>query len=157
MEETDDRPSAELGVLVQDAGEWRALVEVRPGPDAPVQTSEGRMRSRMCGPWLVSDFKNETSGFEGHGIYGWDGLLGKYVGTWVDPMRKSLVVMEGAWDPEKRALTYIGEMKRPDGTRIRWREVTERPTEDLRVFRSFVPVPGGGEYEVMTVRYERVP
>jgi hypothetical protein len=151
----DEKPSAELDVLASDAGVWRGVVEVRPAPDVPVQRSEGTMQSRMCGPWLVSDFKNETSGFEGHGVYGWDAVSGKYVGTWVDPMRRSLVVMEGSWDPDARALTYIGEMKRPDGTRLRWREVTERPSDDVRVFRSFVPMPDGGEYEVMTVRYER--
>jgi hypothetical protein len=151
----DAKPSSQLDVLTNDAGVWHGVVEVRPAPGAPTQRSEGTMRSRMCGPWLVSDFKNETSGFEGHGIYGWDGVSGKYVGTWVDPMRQSLVVMEGTWDPDARALTYIGEMKRSDGTRLRWREVTERPTDDLRVFRSFVPMPDGGEYEVMTVRYER--
>jgi hypothetical protein len=149
-----------LDVLSSDAGVWDADVEVRPSPDVPVQRSLGTMRSRMCGPWLVSDFKNETSGFEGHGVYGWDAVAGKYVGTWVDPMRRSLVVMEGTWDPERCAMTYVGEIKRPDGSRLRWREVTERPEADVRVFRSFVPMPphgedGGGEYEVMTVRYVR--
>jgi hypothetical protein len=151
----DEKPHAELDVLASDAGRWHGVVEIHPAPDAPVQRSEGTMQSRMCGPWLVSDFKNETSGFEGHGIYGWDAVSRKYVGTWVDPMRRSLVVMEGTWDPDSRALTYVGEMKRGDGTRLRWREVTERPSDDVRVFRSFVPMPDGGEYEVMTVRYER--
>ena len=52
-------------------------------------------------------------------------------------------------------MTFVGEMTRPDGSRMRWREVTERPEEDVRVFRSFVASPHGGEFEVMTVRYER--
>lgn len=160
----EDKPGSELEVLADDAGVWRAEVEVRPGPAVPVQRSSGSMRSRMCGPWLVSDFKNETSGFEGHGVYGWDALESKYVGTWVDPMRRSLVMMEGTWDPERRTMTYVGEMKRPDGSCWRWREVTERPAADVRIFRSFVPMPAAteeddeekpGEFEVMTVRYER--
>jgi hypothetical protein len=146
---------AEVEVLSADVGLWRAAVEVRPGPDVPVQTSEGTMICRMCGPWLVSDFKNETSGFEGHGIYGWDSVKRKYVGTWVDLMRRGLVVMEGKWDEPARTMTFVGEMTRPDGSRMRWREVTERPEADVRVFRSFVPSPQGGEFEVMTVRYRR--
>jgi hypothetical protein len=145
----------EVEVLAADAGFWRAAVEVRPSRDAPVQTSEGTMVSRMCGPWLVSDFKNETSGFEGHGIWGWDSVEGRYVGTWVDPLRRGLVIMHGRWNEATRAMSFVGEMTRPDGSRMRWREVTERPDDDVRVFRSFVPSPDGGELEVMTVRYER--
>jgi hypothetical protein len=151
----DLKENPELAVLAADAGEWHADVEVRPTPDAPAQKSEGTMWTRMCGPWLVSDFKNDTSGFEGHGIYGWDAIAKKYVGTWVDPMRRSLIVMEGKWDSESRTLTYVGEISRPDGSRLRWREVTEKPNDDARVSRSFVPSPDGGEFEVMTVHYRR--
>jgi len=145
----------EVEILAADAGVWRAAVEVRPAPGAPVQSSEGTMRSRMCGPWLLCDFKNETSGFEGHGIYGWDPIVRAYVATWVDPMRRTIVVMHGRWDEALQTMTFLGEMSRPDGSRMRWREVTERPTQDVRVFRSFVPAPDGPEFEVMTVRYER--
>jgi hypothetical protein len=145
----------EMEILEDDVGIWRADVEVRPAPDAQVQKSEGMMKNRMCGPWLVSDFKNKTSGFEGHGICGWDSVEHRYVSTWVDPMRRGLVVMHGEWDADNQALRFVGEMSRPDGSRLRWREVTERPEDDVRIFRSFVPLPGGGEFEVMTLRYER--
>ena len=145
----------EVEILAADVGLWRAAVEVRPGPGASVQASEGTMTNRMCGPWLVSDFKNETSGFEGHGIYGWDSVEERYVGTWVDPMRRGLVVMRGKWDEKARTMTYVGEMTRPDGLSMRWREVTERPENGVRVFRSFVP-SSEGEFEVMTVRYQKV-
>jgi hypothetical protein len=145
----------EIGVLEEDVGVWRAAVEVRPSPDAPWQKSEGMLSARMCGPWLVTDFKNETSGFEGHGITGWDAYEQQYVATWVDPMRKGLVVMRGDWDLEKRVMTFVGDMSRPDGSKLRWREVTEKPEEHVRVFRSIVPGKEG-ELEVMTVRYERL-
>lgn len=147
-------PPAEVKVLEEDVGVWRAHVEVRPSPDAPVQKSEGALVCRMCGTWLVSDFKNETSGFEGHGIAGWDSIAKRYVATWVDPMRRGLVVMRGEWDPHARTLTFVGEMSRPDGSHLRWREVTEKPEANVRIFRSFVPAPPG-EIEVMTVRYDR--
>ncbi len=147
-------PPPEVGILQEDVGVWRATVEVRPDPAAPVQRSEGAMSCHMCGPWLITDFKNETSGFEGHGITGWDIIERRYVATWVDPMRKGLVVMRGEWDAEARTMTFVGEMSRPDGSRIRWREVTEKPDADTRVVRHIVPGPSG-ELEVMTVRYER--
>jgi hypothetical protein len=145
----------EVELLEQEAGEWRAMVEVCPAPGAPIQKSEGTLSCRMCGRWLVADFRNETSGFEGHGVTGWDSVAGRFVSTWVDPSRRGLVVMHGEWDPEDRTLTFVGEMTRPDGSRLRWREVSERPGPDVRIFRSLVPAPEGGELEVMTVRYER--
>jgi hypothetical protein len=148
------RIGAEVEVLAADVGLWRAAVEVRPAPGAAVQMSEGAMTCRMCGPWLISDFKNETSGFEGHGIHGWDSVEKRYVATWVDPMRRGIVLMQGKWDTEARTMTFVGEMARPDGSRMRWREVTERPEDDVRIFRSFVPSPEG-EFEVMVVRYQR--
>ena len=146
---------AEVDILEQDVGEWRAAVEVCPAPGAPVQKSEGTLSSRMCGRWLVSDFKNDTSGFEGHGVTGWDSVEGRYVSTWVDPSRRGLVVMRGEWDEEQRTMIFVGEMARPDGSRLRWREVSERPDDDVRIFRSLVPGADGGEFEVMTVRYDR--
>jgi hypothetical protein len=147
--------SPEVEVLAADAGRWRATIEVWPERGAAGQMSEGTLVCRMCGPWLVSDFKNETSGFEGHGISGWDSVHGRYVSTWVDPLRRGLVVMQGRWDEQARTMSFVGEMTRPDGSRMRWREVTERPEDDVRVFRSFVPSPEGGDFEVMTVRYKR--
>jgi hypothetical protein len=150
-----DGGRSEIEILEQDVGEWHARVEVRPLPGAPVQESEGTLSCRMCGPWLVSDFRNHTSGFEGHGLSGWDSVAGRYVSTWVDPRRRGLVVMDGDWDDEERTMTFVGQMTRPDGSRMRWREVTERPEPDVRIFRSLVPGPAGAEFEVMTVRYDR--
>jgi hypothetical protein len=145
----------EIELLQEDVGEWQAQVEVVPAPGAPVQKSEGTLSCRMCGRWLVVDFKNATSGFEGHGVTGWDSVEGRYVATWVDPSRRGLVVMHGEWNEAERRLTFVGEMTRPDGSRLRWREVTERPEPDVRIFRSLVPGLEGDEFEVMTVRYDR--
>src|SRR5258708_25101398 len=90
--------SSEVELLAADSGIWRAAVSVRPAPGASVQASEGTMISRMCGPWLVSDFKNETSGFEGHGVYGWDSISNDFVGTRGDPMRRTIIVMHAPSD-----------------------------------------------------------
>jgi hypothetical protein len=52
-------------------------------------------------------------------------------------------------------MTVTFEAVLPDGRRHRWREVTERPDTDTRVFRSLMPGPDGSEQEVMTVTYRR--
>jgi hypothetical protein len=147
----------EHAVFQKDVGTWDAQVEVHPAPGAPPQLSQGMMVGRlMCGgQWLVMDFKNETSGFEGHGLYGWDPAKKKYVGTWVDNMRTTLALAEGTWDAATRTMTFWHEMKLPDGRNMRWREVTEGQGADKQVFRSFIPMPDGKDFEMMTITYTR--
>ena len=144
----------EIAVLAQDVGTWDAVVEVRTaGP--PVAPSKGVSENRLVGGrWLVIDFRNE-SGFEGLGVTGWDTGRQAYASTWVDTARTFLAVGEGRWDPEARTMTVIFEAALPDGRRHRWREVTERPGADARVFRSLMAGPDGAEHEVMTVTYRR--
>jgi hypothetical protein len=141
-------------VFESDVGTWDADVIVRPGPGAPEQRSTGvSVQKLIGGRWLCADFRNEGSGFEGHGIYGWDATRKAYVGTWVDPMRTFLTVMEGAWDPGTRTMTFHAEARLPDGRVLTWREQTVKDG-DVQTFRQFWAMPGG-EHEMMTVTYRR--
>ena len=134
-----------------DVGTWDGEVEVRPYPGADVQRSKGVMVNRRVGTWLVSDFKNET-GFEGHGIYGWDAAKQAYVGTWIDEARGSLVIGGGTLDGA--TMTYRFELATPDRT-MRWHDVHEIVDADARLFRSFYELPSGESHEVVTARYRR--
>jgi hypothetical protein len=138
-------------IFEKDVGTWDAEVVVHVGPGAPSR-STGVMTGRRIsgGRWLVTDFINETSGFQGHGVYGWDATQGTYVGTWVDDMRSTLTVMKGEWDAATRTMTYRGQL--PNG--VAWRETSTLVDADTQVFRSFFPAPGG-EVEVMTATYRR--
>jgi hypothetical protein len=144
---------AEADIFAGDVGTWDAEVTIRLGPDQPEQRSKGVATNRLVGKWLVMDFKNET-GFEGHGVFGWDETRKTYAGTWIDSARTTLSIMTGRWDAEQRAMTYDGEMRLPDGRELRWREVTERPDDDTRRYRQIWPLPGG-DHEMMTVVYRR--
>src|SRR5256885_14047874 len=139
-----DTPSTSQ-ILESDAGTWDVDVEVRPIPGAPPQKSRGISVNRIVGGrWLVSDFKNETSGFEGHGVYGWDATRGKYTGVWVDAMRSFLAVAEGDYDASSKTMTLAAEAQLPDRV-LRWREGTERLHEATRGGRSVFVLPHGGE------------
>jgi hypothetical protein len=150
-------PGPEHAVFQKDVGTWDASIEIRMGPGEP-QRSSGVATSRLAcgGTWLITDFINESTGFEGHGVYGWDPRKGSYVGTWVDPMRSFLAVGEGSWDAAAKVMTFRFEAElSPGAPPMRWREVTETRDPDTQVFRSFMPGPGGSELEVMTVTYRR--
>jgi hypothetical protein len=147
-------PGPEHEVLRKDVGTWDAVVEVKTG--GPTQVSTGVMVGRLAcgGLWLVTDFKNET-GFEGHGVYGFDPVKGKYTGFWVDPMRTGLAPMEGLWDPSTKTMTMVAELVLPGGRTMRWRETTETVDDDTQVWRSLMPGPDGREVEVMKTTYRR--
>lgn len=147
--------SDELAVLAGDVGTWDAQVVVRP-PGAPPLPSRGVAVSRLAcgGKWLITDFTNE-SGFEGHGVYGWDPARGKYVSTWVDSMRTFLVVAEGSFDPATRTMSFVAQAE-INGHRMTWREDTRRLDDDTREFRQVFLTPEG-EMETMAVTYRRRP
>jgi hypothetical protein len=140
---------SEAAVLAGEVGIWDAELVIRVAPGAPEQRSTGVSTQHLVGDWLVTDFKNQT-GFAGHGITGWDAVRKSYVGTWVDAMRPFLVVMEGVWDAAARTMTFHASANLPDGRTLAWREVTERPDDDTRIFHQHF-----GEHEMMTVTYRR--
>ncbi len=147
--------SDELSVLARDVGTWDAEVSIVPGPGAPPLSSRGVAVNKLIagGRWLVMDFINET-GFEGHGVYGYDDRRKLYVSTWVDNMRTSLVVAEGRFDAATGTMSYESQATMPDGSTVRWREDTRTVDEDTRTFRQLFLMPEG-EIETMTVTYRR--
>jgi hypothetical protein len=82
----------EHAVFEKDVGTWDAEIVIRM-PGAPPQESKGVAVNRLVADrmWLVSDFKNETTGFEGHGVFGYDPHKKKYVGTWARTRRSTWV------------------------------------------------------------------
>ncbi len=138
-----------------DVGTWDGEIDVRPHPGAEPLRSKGVMVSRMVGGrWIVSDFRNETTGFEGHGIFGWDDGKQAYVATWVDATRGSLVIGMGSMDPSARTMTFRYELAR-GGNILRWRDVNRFIDDDTQEFRSFIEIAPGTEHEVVSARYRR--
>jgi len=150
-------PGVEHELLKSDVGTWDASIEINVVPGAPPQGSKGVARNRLAcgGMWLITDFLNETTGFEGHGIYGYDTAKRKYVGTWIDGMRTFLTISEGTYDASTGTMTMVFETAGPQGKPLKWREVTERKDSDTRVWRSIMTGPDGKEFEVMKAVYTR--
>lgn len=156
----EDNPGQELELLRKDVGEWDASITVTPAPGAPPQASTGRLVSRLIcgGRWLVTDFKNHTTGFEGHGIYGYNVASKRYVGTWVDDMRSNLYLGEGLWDAATKTMTYLWSATLPNGAAMKWRETTQTLSETEQLFRVLFPSPSGAEadeFEMMRALYRR--
>ena len=148
----------EFALLQKDVGEWDATLTITPGPGAPPQASVGRLVGRLIagGRWLITDFKNYTTGFEGHGIYGYNAASKRYVGTWVDDMRTNIHIGEGDWDSGTKTMTYHWTGKMPNGQAMAWKETSQVVSETEQIFRVLFPSPDGSEFEMMHAVYRKI-
>jgi len=152
--ELDQETAQANAILSEDAGVWDAETEIRTGPGEPPMRQKAMSTNRMVGGrWLTMDYKAD-SGFEGHGLYGWDAAKRKYTGIWVDSMQTAMARGEGTWNPAARTATY--EFTTTHGDKpARYRETIERPDRDTRIYRNFVAAPDGKEFEMIHVVYKR--
>ena len=151
----DSRMAEAAEVLEKDVGEWEVEMEIRPAPGTPPVRLKGTSTNRRIGGgrWLIVDHRAE-SGFEGHGIYGWDASIGKYTGAWVDSTQTCITRSEGTWDAATRTMTFVTVGTHGDKA-IGYREVTESMADGTRVYRNLIPMPNGEEYEMIRAVYRK--
>ena len=146
---------AATAVFAKDEGVWDAETEVHPAPGAAPVRSRGVFTNKRIGGgrWLIVDYRAD-SGFEGHGIYGWDASSERYIGVWVDSMQTAISRAEGTWDPATKTMTYHVEVSHGD-QKVRYREETRTQPDGSHVYRNLVPTPDGGEFEMIRTTYRR--
>jgi len=141
----------EVSVLAEDVGEWDTELAITPFPGAPTNVTAGTATNRLVGGrWLVTDQSTE-SGYEGHGVYGWDAATGGYVGFWVDGMGAGVARGTGTWDPTTRTMSYDMAVDH-EGTTYTYRETTQRLDDGSRLYSNVVPVPDG-HHEVIRATF----
>jgi hypothetical protein len=150
-----ERIAAATAVFAKDEGVWDAEMEIRPAPGAEPQKQKGISTNKRIGGgrWLVVDYRAD-SGFEGHGIYGWDAATGKYTGVWVDSMQTAISRAEGSWDPATKTMTFHVEVTH-GGQKVRYREETQTQPDGSLVYRNLVPTPDGVEFEMIRSTYRK--
>lgn len=115
------KPTAEHEQLAADAGTWDATIKVwEPGGQSEPAVSKGVETNRRMpgGLWMLSEFHGQFGGvaFHGQGQTGYDPLKKKYVGTWVDSLSPSMMVMEGDLDPKTNTLVMHAKGTAPNGS-----------------------------------------
>ena len=104
------KPTIEHIRLARAVGTWDATMKtyVR-GPDAEPIVSRGTEVARLIpgGLWLQSQYDGKVGEIPFHAVSltGYDPKKDKYVGTWVDSMSPTLLVMEGDFDTMTKSLT----------------------------------------------------
>jgi hypothetical protein len=137
-------------------------VEVRVfmnGPEGEPVVSKGTDKVVKVGDvWVLSEFKGEMAGmaFTGRGFTGYDPHKKKFVGSWVDSLSTSMMVLEGDYDPATKTLTMFAEATNPDGSKA-WAKLTTLYKDDgTKVFTLAMAPEKDGEYvKAMEVAYSK--
>jgi hypothetical protein len=143
------------------SGKWNAECTMWE-PGKPPQTSQGSMTNMpMLGDRYIHHmFKGSMMGmpFEGAGTMGYDNAQKKYVGTWMDSMGTSTMVMTGDYNEAKKQYTMTGEM--PDCSKegmpmAKYKEVITVTDDDHHAMEMWGPGPDGKEMKMMEIKYTR--
>ncbi len=151
--------SEEHKMLARQVGRWDADMEYLDFETGKPARSKGVSirRQPLGGFWLIDSFQAEMMGmlFKGMGTTGYDPAKKKLVGTWVDSMTPSLLVVEGSWDKERKVMTLSGMGVGADGEPSRTTMKTTVHSDDKHVFEMFSQMPDGNDVKVMKITYTR--
>lgn len=152
------KPGPQHQKLAANAGTWEAALEMM-GPDGQTMPSKGVSVMTM-GPggfWLLDNFHADLGGmpFHGMGSTGFDPQKGKYVGTWIDSMSPTLMVLEGDFDAAGKVLTMVGTAPGYDGKPAVHRMVTTHVDAKTNRFEMFVTGEDGKEMKMLSIAYTR--
>lgn len=152
------QPGPEHKKLTSQVGTWSAELSYM-GEDGQQTKSKGVSvrKAPLGGFWLIDNFQADMMGmkFRGQGTTGYDPAKKKYVGTWVDSMTPSLMVIEGNFDKTGKILTMEGMGQGFDGKPAKTRLVTTEKDKNTHVFEMFTQMPDGKFMKTMTITYTR--
>jgi hypothetical protein len=95
--------------------------------------------------------------FNGIGLTGYDNVIGKYVGTWIDNMGTGIETMQGTADASGKVINWIGTMSDPvTGKPSKNRMVTTIVDGDHHTLDMYSVPPGAKkEMKTMSIEYSR--
>lgn len=142
------------------AGDWNLTVKWTMDPSQPMQEtkSTSTITTLLDGRYCQEQTTGEMMGkpFQGMGLTGYDNVLKKYVGVWIDNMGTGIMSTQGTPDASGNVINWTGESSDPaTGKMMKSREVTRYLDDDHHVFEMYTKGPDGKEYKAMEITYER--
>jgi hypothetical protein len=144
------KPGPEHEQLKKMEGKWDLVMK------AGGTESKGTVTYKMAlgGLWLASDMECDLGGlkFLGKGMDTYDPAKKVYRSVWFDSMAPGVMIMEGNYDKDKKALTLVGNGPTPDGKTAKWKSVSTMPDADTVNFAMYV---GDAKEPMFTIAYKR--
>ena len=114
------KPTPEHELLAKGVGTWDATIKSwMQGPQSEPSVSKGVEISKLMpgGLWILTEFHGKFGdmAFHGQGQSGYDPGKKKYIGTWVDSMAPTIMIMEGDYDPQTKTMTMTSKGVEPNG------------------------------------------
>ncbi|MEP7263045.1 MAG: DUF1579 domain-containing protein [Bacteroidota bacterium] len=153
-------PSKQHQQLAMAKGNWTEEVTMWMSADAPAMKSNSTITNTMImgGRYQQGIHKGSMMGqpFEGMSIVGYDNKLQVYQSTWIDNMGTGIMMMEGTWNEELKAIEFKGNMVDPvSGAKLAVREVYTVVNENEHTLEMFMSPAEGKEYKSMSIVMKR--
>ena len=140
-------------------GTWDVDSTSQMDPSQPAEHTKGESTQRwvLGGRFVLQEYTGTMMGmpFEGMGLWGYDNVEKRYVGTWGDSTSTGLMSSAGQYDDSTKSWTMLGSFKDPAGNTIKTREVITIVSNDKHTFEFYMPGPDGKDFKAMTIVYTR--
>lgn len=141
-------------------GNWDAVVKWYMDPTQPPQESAATsvFRTIMDGRYLQEEVTGTMMGkpFSGMGLTGYDNILKKYVGAWIDNVGTGIMASTGLPDAGGNTIHWTGQSSDPmTGKMVRFRMEMKITDENHMAYGMYTKAPSGKEAKVMTIDYTR--
>ena len=145
--------------LASTAGNYTVKIRNWHEPGAAPTEEKGTAKRSVAldGRVLVEHFEGAMMGtpFTGHGMTGYDNVVGKYWSTWNDSMSTGIMVSWGTCDAQN-ACKFEGSWNDPvKKTPIKSRMTSRWTSPDTEVFEMYAPDKQGREMKMMEITYTR--
>jgi len=153
------KPTPHHEAMKAAEGTWDAVVKMPTAPGKPPLESRGVEVNKLDlgGLWLVSEFMGDVMGapFEGRGLFGYDPIAKRHVGTWVDNSSHWQAVTSGTCTAGCKVVTSVFKGYGMDGKPATFKEVSTQVDADHRTMAMFVKGKGGTWTLMMEMAYAR--
>lgn len=145
--------------MAESVGEFKVTGKMwmEPGAEAMPTTATASRKTVLGGRYVIEEYKSDFMGmpFEGMLIQGYDNLAGEHVSIWMDTWSTWPTISSGNHD-DQGVLHLRGTMRdvmtpkgRPSHSAI------SGESQDGGTMSMYDTRPGGGEFKVMELTYER--
>ncbi len=155
-------PGEQHAHLAKDAGVWygKNTMWMAPGAEAVQSECKATMTTMMDGRFLKCEVEGEMPGmgpFNGFGLYGYDNVSQKFVGTWIDNCGTGIMTGTGELSADGKVMTWTYTYNCPITKKpMTMREVDTTTGPSTKTMEMFGKDPKSGqEYKMMVIEYVR--
>ena len=152
-------PGPEQKAMQAMVGTWDAAIKSYWDPKGPTEAKgTSTYTSLLDGRFIQEDAQGNMMNMPFHGIgtFGYDNVLKKYVGSWIDSMGTGIMTSTGTSPDGGKTVNWVGKATDPmTGKEQTYRSAMHNMGPDKMHFEMYGPGPDGKEMKMMEITYTR--